>query len=161
MYSTDIRRLAFIKYQRCRRIRETARHVEISPSTIHRWVRSSSWTMRTRIRRLSAFNEHDTLIRQYLETHHTTTIVAMHRHLTSVGIRMSITTLRRRVKHMSYSRKRLSEKVLGTVKTDDIRSFIFLGADSGFLPGSNLFPSLPLNTTFGNGIRGRSNCMHA
>ena len=43
MYSADFRRLAFTKYRKCRCIRETARLLEVSPSTMHRWIHDTWW----------------------------------------------------------------------------------------------------------------------
>jgi transposase len=124
MYSIDFRRLAFIKYQRCRRIRETARMMEVSPSTVHRWMHSGSWNGVTlHKKRHSSFMLHDSIIRRYLDENQATTIVGLHTHLRNLGLRMSLSSVRRRVNSLSYKRKRLSDKVLGFVSKEQIEAY--------------------------------------
>lgn len=124
MYSIDFRRLAFIKYQRCRRIRETARTMEVSPSTVHRWMHSGSWTaVSLKNKRQSSFILHDSIIKRYVEDNQTMTIVALHKRLCDQGVRMSLSSLRRRVKSLSYRRKRLSDKILGFVSAEQVDAY--------------------------------------
>lgn len=124
MYSIDFRRLAFIKYQRCRRIRETARTMEVSPSTVHRWMHSGSWNaVSMKNKRQSSFMLHDSIIKRCVEENQTMTIVALHKRLYDQDVRMSLSSLRRRVKSLSYRRKRLSDKVLGFVSAEQVEAY--------------------------------------
>lgn len=124
MYSIDFRRLTFMKYQKCRCIRQTARMMEVSPSTVHRWMRSGSWrAVSHKKRRTSSFMQHDTIIQQYIAANQTTTIVAMQKALQSRGILLSLSSLRRRMRYLSYRRKRLSDKILGVVSAEQIDAY--------------------------------------
>jgi transposase len=124
MYSIDFRRLAFIKYQRCRRIRETARTMEVSPSTVHRWVHDGSWSgVSMKKRRPSSFMLHDPVVKRCVDENQTTTVVQLHARLRNLGVSMSLSSLRRRLRALSYKRKRLSDKALGVVSKEQVLSY--------------------------------------
>lgn len=126
-YSADYRRLAFIKFQKTGKLRATARLLEISPSTIHRWKNSAHWgntTHRTK-RRLSARKLTEQMcsdLRMYygVEAHcgHSIRTARL-----ALSWSVSDSSMRRCLKKAGLSRKRLSTKILGSVSIDAVNAF--------------------------------------
>ncbi len=122
-YSNDYRRLAFIRYQQTGRVRLTARMLEVSPSTIHRWKGSSAWgTLATRkpakVRRPRKLTDDAcTMISAFFEANCTASV-----HLARQALRLGIsaTSIHRALKRLEVTRKRLSSKVLGFVSTEKV-----------------------------------------
>lgn len=136
MYSADFRRLAFTKYRKCRCIRETARLLEVSPSTMHRWIHDTWWgktfVARKRMRRARKVSQCvDAAIEAYFdfgdpknERMKIACIRSLQRYVkTETSIDLSLSTLSRCVQMHGISRKRLSTKVLGKVAPEKILEY--------------------------------------
>jgi transposase len=138
MYSVDMRRLAFIKLQKNGgKVRATARAVEVSPSTILRWRDNSSWFQsrvhhdkkrnRNRQRRKPSSRTREVceFIRWFFRkpTNQTASIPMLQGEMQECGLFASISSIRRNVRSEGYSRKRLSNKVLGVVKPVDVLDY--------------------------------------
>ena len=127
MYSTDFRRLAFIKLQKFGgRIRKTARMMEVSPSTIHRWKTQSTWGTGDRRQRRRAARKRDRWsekVKECLDGNGSQTLTALQRQLSPQNDRPSLATIRRCINDIRYSRKRHSDKVLGTVSAEKVDDF--------------------------------------
>ena len=120
MYSFDLRRLAFIKLQQSGgRVRHTARLLEVSPSTISRWVRNSSWNIRGQRKKRKPNVCTDDMCKRlecfYADSkNHGVSLAFFHRR---TRIDASLSSLRRCLKVICLSRKRLSNKVLGQMQS--------------------------------------------
>ena len=137
MYSSDIRLLAFSKIQNGQGIRWTARILEVSPSTVHRWVHSSWWaesntrrySKRLKRRRRSRSKRTDQVLSAATsffldEKNSVASNDALRRRLQDVaGESLSLTTTRRIIRDIRFSRKRLSNKVLGIVSDDQVAEY--------------------------------------
>ena len=132
MYSIDIRRLAFIKLQKTGgRIRQTARMMELSPSTICRWAKEGSWNKSgsRKQRRRPALTEHlCDKIRQFytIPKNQGVSLSMLRRRMMLADTQVyipSITTLRRCMKIIRLSRKRLSNKVLGQMQSYQVLEY--------------------------------------
>ena len=139
MYSADFRRLAFIKLQKLGgRIRATARHMEVSPSTISRWCRNGHWSAsvaadrdRKRRRRRSTSTRQEKWSAAVATLAADATIVPTAASIQRLmgGDRASYTTVRRYLRQQGLTRKRLSSKMMGGVPEEDrLRSFARLEA---------------------------------
>jgi transposase len=137
MYSQDMHCLVFIKMQKNGyRVRETSRILEISPSTISRWTRKSSWwdiagqkqkkSINTRRRKRAEKNE---TIFKYLQIFFSQKNYQfniknfINECLKCIGYCVSISTIRRYLKILKISRKRLSNKVLGQYKPHQVKEY--------------------------------------
>ena len=142
-YSADLRRMAFITFQKTGKLRETARTVGVSPSTVHRWKNHTdpgTWTcQRPQKRRLSYLAKKQTKARPrkvtariclevaaFLGSPHQCCASArtLQTHLkTAIGVQLSLSTVRRCIRNAGFSRKRLSSKVLGCVTREQIQEY--------------------------------------
>lgn len=132
-YSTDFRRLAFTKYQSSGgRLRATARVMEISPSTLHRWKHESWWggTRRRqadrRRRRSTAWTSdvRECVLNACRACDGRTTVRCLRDVLErSTGRRISDVTIRRGLTDAGYVRRRVSTKVLGSASYEDVSAF--------------------------------------
>jgi transposase len=122
----DFRRLAFMHLQRSRSIRQTARVMQVSPSTIHRWKTSSFWVKTLPAKRRRRRDDCRTHIIAYFEKPEnrvTATCDALRREVAKLGVSVSNSSIRRCLRDMRYSRKRRSDKVLGTVSAEKVAAF--------------------------------------
>ncbi len=127
-YSTDFRRLAFIKFQRSGRLRATAREMEVSPSTLHRWKVKAWWgAARTQGRRRRSrvwTPDVNDLVVDTCRANACTTVRRLQATVEgAIGRRVSQTTIRRGLRRAGFSRRRLSSKVLGSALDDQIAQF--------------------------------------
>ena len=138
MYSVDFRCLAFRKFQACRSIRQTSRIMDVSPSTIHRWVHSSWWSS-CRSKKTCRYDRSNQKKRRPSDN-----IVAAIKSIFSVELnqaktykeirlilleqynyKLSLSSVQRYItKHAKFSRKRLSRKLHG--KRSDEQQSAFL-----------------------------------
>jgi len=138
MYSIDFRCLAFRKYQACRSIRQTARIMDVSPSTIHRWVHSSWWSscrskktcryVRSNQKRRRPSDNIVAAITSILSIEHNQAKTYKEIRLMLLeqyNYKLSLSSVQRYVtKHANFSRKRLSRKLHG--KRSDEQQTAFL-----------------------------------
>ena len=123
-YGHDLFQLAFRRYQSHGGIRKTARAVNVSPSTISRWVKRSNWvaskkrrTIRTRRRSSPKLTpEVCKFVLEFFKDpafQCTTARSCAHRLLSTHGKMISLSSMRRCIRKVGLSRKRLSGKILG------------------------------------------------
>jgi transposase len=110
MYSVDLRLLAFRALQTGKGIRETARNVDVSPSTICRWKKYSLWNQAMRKSRRVCTRLDSDEVQRLIATHPTETLKGLKHKL---GSTTSLSTLHRFILKIGYSRKRLSSRLLG------------------------------------------------
>ena len=137
-YSVDFRCLAFRKFQACRCIRQTARFMKVTPSTIHRWVHSS-WWLSCRSKKTYRYNRCDQKRRRpsdkviiaiksilSIETNQVKTYKEIRLMLIEeYKYKLSISSVQRYVtKHANFSRKRLSRKLHGKRSDEQLTTFL-------------------------------------
>ena len=127
-YSTDFRRLAFANLQHLKgRVRETARLMRVSPSTISRWARNSQWKKSLkRKQRATKYNEIANEVRTFFQNsvNQASSLNVLQSHLNSKSnARYSYSCIRRCLKSINFSRKRLSNKVLGKSNAADVEEY--------------------------------------
>lgn len=138
MYSPDFRCLAFRKFQAYRNIRQTARIMGVSPSTIHRWVHSSWWWScrskktyrhdRSNQKRRRPSDKAVTAIKSILSIDHNKSKsykeIGMML-LEEYNVKLSVSSVQRYVtKHANFSRKRLSRKLHGKRSDEQLNAFL-------------------------------------
>ena len=125
-YSIDLRRLAFIKYQKLGSLRATARAVEVSPSTAHRWKHSTHWGqfVKSKQKRQSCRRKMTASLCELLQAYYDDNCTSSVRWAKqSIGLSVSASTVRRALKSIGLTRKRLSNKVLGHCTPDQVQAF--------------------------------------
>ena len=123
-YDHSLFQLAFRRYQSHGGVRKTARAVDVSPSTISRWIKRFNWTASTKrcikhTRRRPSPTLTPDVCKIVLEFFKdpafqcTTARLCAHHILSTHGIRLSLSSIRRCIHMVGLSRKRLSGKILG------------------------------------------------
>ena len=123
MYSVDLRRLAFRKLQSGCSLREAARHVGVSPSTVHRWRKHSLWSQQRMKRRGSVYDmQRDVFIclQDAIKLAPTATLSELR---CMINTDVSLATVHRYVRHLGYSRKRVSSTLMGSPSVDSVERF--------------------------------------
>ena len=125
-YSTDFRRLAFATLQHLKgRVRETARLMRVSPSTISRWARKSQWKKSLkRKRRATKCREIVAEVQTFFQNpaNQASSLRVLQSHLNSKNnARYSYSCIRRCLKSINFSRKRLSNKVSNAADVEDYK----------------------------------------
>ena len=129
-YDIGIRRLAFIKFQQNNgKVRATARAVETSASTIIRWRDNSGWFQKPKTRKRNRLREEAAMVvlKDFYEMPENNAVIckiARRQLEVAASIRVSPSTVRRWMKKMRYTRKRLSSKVLGRVSKEQVHEFL-------------------------------------
>ena len=109
----------------------TARQMEVSPSTILRWKQASCWhTTKTRKPRWRTSCTPEVLdrLKHFYSTpgHQGTCLVDYKKRSCGSALSVpSLTSLRRCLGLIGFSRKRISNKVLGTVSTEEVLRYAF------------------------------------
>ena len=120
-YDHSLFQLAFRRYQSHGGVRKTARAVDVSPSTISRWIKRFNWTASTKrcikhTRRRPSPTLTPDVCKIVLEFFKdpafqcTTARLCAHHILSTHGIRLSLSSIRRCIHMVGLSRKRLSGK---------------------------------------------------
>ena len=133
-YDHHLFQLAFRKYQEHGGVRKTARAVDVSPSTISRWIKRSNWVdsrkrsvKRTRVTYSPKLTPEVCItIFEYFNTptfRCTNARLCTHHLQSTLGIHISVTTLRRCLRKIGISRKRLSSKILGLADPQKVSEF--------------------------------------
>ena len=124
-YGHDLFQLAFRKFQQHGGVRKTARAVDVSPSTISRWIKRSNWVAsnkRPRVRhtrKRSSTTLTPDVCKYVLDFFKDPTFqctnarVCAHHILSTHRLRISLSSIRRCIRNLGMSRKRLSGKILG------------------------------------------------
>ena len=127
-YSSDLRKLAFITFPRSGgKVRQTARHVNVSPSTIHRWKSLSSWGVgkdrKTRKRKAWTIEVRDLVGSWCFSTACVTVPQLRAAVMSQLRLRVSESTIRRGLRDLGYMRRRLSGKLLGSPSSEQVKQF--------------------------------------
>jgi len=126
-YSTDVRRLVFIKLQQTNfRIRETSRQIGVSPSTVSRWASTSNFfrigITRKKIKKHPKHGVVTRFIQQFYSddcNQHITPSILKSKIESELDVALSLSTIKRYMKEdCKLSRKRISNKVLGSCKPE-------------------------------------------
>ena len=109
-------------------MRKTARDVNVSPSTIHRWKERSWWSQGQRKRRERNPTAWTSEVKDIVITEctrHSNTTISQLRAVafSQVGRRVSASTLRRGLHKAGFSRRRLSSKLLGCATPEQVSLF--------------------------------------
>jgi transposase len=127
MYSVDIRRIAFRRLQLGWSLRRVARHLDIGATTVHRWRTQGTWTqIHRRGSRSIPLRDTHNCIRTILDDRPFLTLTQIRDALDGARngeSRISISTVRRYVQNIGYSRKRLSTKPLGIPSPERVQQF--------------------------------------
>ena len=109
------------------RVRETARLMRVSPSTISRWARKSQWKKSLkRKRRATKCREIVAEVQTFFQNpaNQASSLRVLQSHLNSKNnARYSYSCIRRCLKSINFSRKRLSNKVLGKSNAADVEDY--------------------------------------
>jgi len=124
-YGHDLFQLAFRKFQQHGGVRKTARAVDVSPSTISRWIKRSNWVAskkRSSVRqprKRSSTTLTPDVCKYVLDFFKdpifqcTNARLCAHHILLTHKLRISLSSIRRCIRNLGMSRKRLSGKILG------------------------------------------------
>ena len=133
-YDHHLFQLAFRRYQMHGGVRKTARAVDVSPSTISRWIRGSNWAASTkRCARKKRTRKNSKLTPDVCKAvldffmdpvyQCTTARVCAHTIQSTLGQIISMSSLRRCIRKVGLSRKRLSGKILGVSNPQQVQEY--------------------------------------